>query len=308
MLITGARGFCARHLAARLRGAGHVVGGVGVTSAQRVPDWLDEYTDADVSDGPQVREAVRSFRPDRVFHLAGLTRGADADIFRVNVDGTVHLLDAVRAEAPDARVLLVGSAAEYGFVDPADLPVTEAHPCRPVGAYAQSKHEAVCAGLEMANRSRLKIVVARPFNIVGAGVSEDLVVGALVARIKRAIVPGGDGVVRVGRLDSGRDFVAVEDVVDAYARMAEGGGWGEVFNICSGEARSIREVAERLCGMADTPVRLEVDPALVRTSEVSVIFGSGAKARKRFGFAPRVPLEESLAAAWQGSFGTRCVS
>ena len=271
-----------------------------VASPQRVPDWLDECADADVTDGHQVREAVRRFRPDRVFHLAGLARGADADIVRVNRDGTVHLLDAVRAEAPDARVLLVGSAAEYGLVDPADLPVTEAHPCRPVGAYARSKHEAVCAGLEMASRSGVQIVVARPFNIVGAGLSEDLVVGALVARIKRAIGPGGDGVVRVGQLDSGRDFVAVEDVVDAYARMVEGGGWGEVFNICSGEARSIRDVAERLCGMADTQVRLEVDAALVRTSEVSVIFGSGAKARERFGIAPSVPLEVSLASAWRG--------
>jgi nucleoside-diphosphate-sugar epimerase len=299
-LVTGARGFCARHLAERLRGAGYVVAGVDVASARGVPDWLDEYTDADVSHGPQIREAVRRFRPDRVFHLAALAHGLDAEIFRVNIDGTAYLLDAVSAEAPDAPVLLVGSAAEYGLVDPADLPVTEAHPCRPVGAYACSKHEAVRAGLEMAGRSGLKVVVARPFNIVGAGVSEDLVLGALVARIKRAIASGGDAVVRVGRLDSCRDFVAVEDVCEAYVRMVDGHGWGEIFNICSGQARSIQEVADRLCLMAERPVRLDVDPALVRTSEVSVIFGSGAKARERFGFVSRVPLEASLASAWRG--------
>jgi GDP-4-dehydro-6-deoxy-D-mannose reductase len=299
-LITGARGFCARHLAGRLRGAGHLVMGVDLPTTEPVPDWLDQYTDADVTNMSQVREAIRSRQPKWVFHLAGRTRGADADVFRVNLDGTQHVLDAVGAEAPDAHVLLVGSAAEYGFVDPAELPVTETHSCRPVGAYAQSKHEAVRVGLEAARRSGLKIVVARPFNIVGAGVSEDLVVGALIARIKRALAPGGDGVVRVGQLDSGRDFVAVEDVVDAYLRMIEGGGWGEIFNVCSGEPRSIRDVAERLCAMADTPVRLAVDPALVRTGEISVIYGSGAKARERFGIRPRLTLQASLASAWRG--------
>jgi GDP-4-dehydro-6-deoxy-D-mannose reductase len=277
-----------------------VICGLDLGPTRTAPGWLDEYAEADVTVASQVKDAVRRLRPDLVFHLAAVARGSEDHLFRVNVEGTRHVLEAVADEAPSARVLLVGSAAEYGPVEPADLPVTEEHTCRPVGAYAQSKHEAVLAGLDAARRTGAQIVVARPFNIVGAGISEGLVVGDLVARIKRAVAAGGDGVVKIGNLESRRDFVAVEDVAEAYVRMMDGRGWGDVFNICSGEARTVREVAEWLCGMAGRPVRLEVDPALVRATEVRMIFGSGAKARERFGFTPAVPLAESLAAALRG--------
>jgi nucleoside-diphosphate-sugar epimerase len=241
---------------------------------------------------------VRIFRPDRVFHLAALSRGDETNLRRVNLDGTVHLLNAVEALAPHARVLLVGSAAEYGTLGPSDLPVTELHPCRPVSAYARSKHDAVRAGLERAALGA-HIVVARPFNIIGAGVPEELVVGALIGRMREALAGPGEAVVRVGNLDARRDFVDVQDVVDSYVTMIDGDSWGEVFNICSNKSWSIRDVAERLCRLAERPIRLEVDPALFRAQEVPAIFGSGAKALERFGFAPRVSLDESLAAAWR---------
>ena len=300
-LLTGARGFCARHLAARLHACGHTVAGIDLGSEG--PRWVDEYAEADMTRSSDVTGAVRRFHPDAIFHLAGLSRGAEADIFRVNVDGTLHLLDAVVSEVPDARVLLVGSAAEYGPVHDSELPVVETHDCRPVSPYGASKHQAVLAGLEMASRG-FKVVVARPFNIIGSGMSDELVVGALVSRIRAAA--GSAGTVRIGNLDAARDFVAVEDVAGAYIRMIDGGFWGEVFNICSGVAHTIREIAERLCGMAAFPVTLQVDPALVRPGDVPVMVGSAAKAETAFGFQPRVTLDESLLAAWTG--GGECAS
>jgi GDP-4-dehydro-6-deoxy-D-mannose reductase len=108
----------------------------------------------------------------------------------------------------------------------------------------------------------------------------------------------GDPVVRIGNLDTQRDFVAVEDAVEAYLRLIRCDCWGEVFNVCSGQPRSIRSLVEQLLGFSKRPVRLLVDPALVRPADVPVAYGSWEKAHRAAGFAPATRLEDALRSAW----------
>ena len=298
-LITGARGFCGRHLATRLKTLGHTVIGVDVADGP-APTWCDAVARADVADLDAVRVLLRQFGPTTIFHLAGAAKGDAETLHHVNVLGTRTLLEAVRHEVPDARVLLAGSAAEYGNVSEADLPVVESYACQPASPYGITKHAATLDALRLSSQWGLKVVVARPFNIVGAGVPGDLVVGALVARIRRADGSKDDRTVPVGNLTARRDFIAVDDVVTAYIAMAGGDAWGQVFNVCSGEARAIREVADKLCAFAHKPVHLRVDAALMRPEEVPVMVGSGAKARDWLGFAPTCSFDEALLAAWRG--------
>ncbi|MGH7259196.1 MAG: NAD-dependent epimerase/dehydratase family protein [Nitrospiraceae bacterium] len=298
-LITGVGGFCARHVVARLEEEGGFrVVGTGLRAQPPAGIRLDDYLPADVCERGALAAIVRKTKPDWVLHLAGLREGTDADVQRVNVAGSGNLLEALRQDAPQARVLLIGTAAEYGFVDEADLPVTEQHPCQPAGAYATSKHEAVRAGLELARRDRLKVVVARPFNVIGPGLPPSLVLGAVLSQAARAAQAAADPVVRVGNLDAQRDFVAVGDVADAYVRMLRGDYWGEVFNLCSGRPYEVRAAVELLLARVGRPVRLQVDPARVRRSEVRVSYGSYDKARRAFGFAPATSVEESIRAMW----------
>ncbi len=299
-LITGVGGFCARHVAARLdQEGGCRVVGTGLRAQPPAGIRLDDYLQADVCERGALAAIVRKTKPDWVVHLAGLREGTDADVQRVNVEGSGNLLEALRQDAPEARVLLIGTAAEYGFVDEADLPVTEQHPCRPVGVYAMSKHEAVRAGLELARRDRLKVVVARPFNVIGPGLPPSLVLGAVLNQAVRAARAAADPVVlRVGNLDAQRDFVAVGDVADAYVRMLRSDHWGEVFNLCSGRPYAVRAAVELLLARAGRPIRMEVDPARVRRSEVRVNYGSYEKARRAFGFTPVTSVEESIRAMW----------
>jgi len=298
-LITGVGGFCARHVAARLeQEGGFRVVGTGLRAQPPAGIRLDDYFPADVCGRSALAAIVRKTKPDWVIHLAGLREGTDAEVQRVNVEGSENLLGALRQDAPQARVLLIGTAAEYGFVDEADLPVTEPHPCRPVGAYATSKHEAVLAGLESARCGRQKVVVARPFNVIGPGLPPSLVLGAVVSQAARAARASADPVVRVGNLDAQRDFVAVGDVADAYVRMLRGDHWGDVFNLCSGRPYAVRAAVELLLARAGRPIRLQVDPARVRRSEVRVSYGSYDKARRAFGFAPVTSVEESIRAMW----------
>jgi len=296
-LITGAAGFCARHLVERLRRvAGMRI--VGFDRQSTVPSGIpvDEYVGGDIRDARQVASVVQAARPDCVFHLAGLLTGSAEDVYGVNLSGGLRLLEAVHSRAPDAGVVIVGSAAEYGPVT--DLPVREDHSCRPESPYALSKYALTLAALDYALRGRLKVIVVRPFNVIGRGIPSSLLVGALLERAKRALETPGTCAVPVGNVDTTRDFLAVEDAVDAYVRLLDCERWGEVFNVCSGQPRSVRSVAERLLSFSDRPLHLEADPFLKRPLDVPAIYGSSEKIERVIGFHPSIDMDVALRAAW----------
>jgi GDP-4-dehydro-6-deoxy-D-mannose reductase len=305
-LITGASGFCAKHLAALLRMEGAVrIAGSDITDHSPKNTAIDDYYRADVSDLDQMAGLVRMFQPEMLFHLAGTALGSSAsaqqvsprNTFLVNTMGAVNVLEAVRMHAPNCRVLLVGSAAEYGNVPQPELPASEDRVCRPVGTYGVSKLAATLAGKEYAQKFGMKVVMARPFNIIGPGMPGDLVVGALASRAKVALANSADAVVKAGDLSPERDFVAVEDVVRAYVRLLEGNHWGEVFNICSGQPHSIQHVAEVLFSHSPRRITLQTDKSLAQSS-VQSMYGSFEKAHRAIAFTPNVSLESSLAAVW----------
>jgi GDP-4-dehydro-6-deoxy-D-mannose reductase len=306
-LITGVSGFCGRHLANRL----HDKPGISVVGAdiheaapQNLPH-LSEYFSADLSVSKKADELISRVRPDWVFHLAGLSQGSPEDLYRVNLLAGIELLHACRSHAADARILMVGSAAEYGRVPDHTMPVKEEFVCSPRGDYALSKYALTLASLDYAHHRGIKVVVARPFNILGSGIPPSLVVGAILQRAKIALEQTDKPVIRVGNLDTKRDFVDVEDVVEAYITMLQQDHWGEIFNICSGVPHSIQSVAEELLSFAPSPVRLQIDSELLRPSDVPVMYGAWEKAHKAFGFVPRKSLHESLREAWESTSGAR---
>lgn len=299
-LVTGFAGFCGAHLISRLRLETAIeIAGLDRQVSTPSSGAIDQYFQADLADSTAVSHAIGTFRPDWVFHLAGLSGSLapPPDLYRANITGTINLLQAIRTSAPAARVLLVGSAAEYGCVEPSALPVTETTVCRPSGAYGISKYAATLIGMDYGRQFGLNVVVARPSNIIGAGVPASLVVGAMLSRAKLALASAVP-VMKVGDFDSQRDFIAVVDVVDAYVRLLSSNIRGEIFNICSGHAHSIRTVAEILVGNSRVPIRLEFDPDLVPPSPVRCLYGSYEKAECAIGFKPVTSLEQALRAAW----------
>ena len=308
-LITGVSGFCGKHLAALLQAEGNVrIAGSDIT--ERLPEdvAVDEYYRADVSDLDEISGVIRAFRPDMLFHLAGVSGGSSSaahqasprTAFQVNTMGAVNVLESVRLHMPDCRVLLVGSAAEYGCVPQAELPVSEERSCRPLGTYGASKFAATLAGQEYAHKFGLKVVMARPFNIIGPGMPRELVLGALTHRAKEALASSKDVIVKAGDLSAERDFVAVEDVVCAYVRLLQGNYWGEVFNICSGQPHSIRHAAEILFSHSPRRITLQTDTSLAGSS-VHSMCGSFEKAKRAIDYTPSVSLESSLAAVWSAA-------
>jgi len=282
-------------------------GFVGGWLRAHLEDQGDEVvlTDAevDVTDGEALRAALVPVAPDVIYHLAALSHVGrswvdPARTFQVNAVGTLQVLEAASHCAAPPAVVVVSSAEVYGQAA-GDEPVTEQAALRPVTPYAVSKVAAEYLALQAWLGRGLRAVRARPFNHVGPGQSPDFVVSALARRIARAERSGG-GEVRVGNLDASRDFTDVRDVVRAYRLLAEHAlssraFAGEVYNVATGTAVTIAEVARRLTALAKVPVELVRDPALFRPVEVPVFVGDAVLLRSLTGWAPRIGFDETLA-------------
>ena len=280
-LVTGADGFVGVHLVAHLRDQGDEV----VESA------------TDITDREALIAAVAEAQPEVVYHLAaqadvGGSWSKPIETLRVNVEGTVNLLDAARL-AGARRVLAVTSADIYGIVDEADLPLDESTPIRPVSPYAASKAAADLMCVQAGLGHGLDVVRARSFNHLGPGQSDRFVASAIASRIvdnERA----GRRELAVGNLEARRDFTDVRDVVRAYRALVVQGRAGEAYHVCSGVDRSVGELVDALVAMAQTGMEVVVDPDLFRPADLAVLRGDNAKLHDETGWKPEIPLEATL--------------
>lgn len=298
-LITGAAGFIAGHLAPVLeaRNAGPVVGADLRPVAQV---GFDTWVEADLREARAADDLLAGLRPTRVFHLVGLVQGTEEDLRVSNLDTTRHLLRAVQTHAPQASVVLLGSAAEYGRVPPERQPVTEHETGGPTSAYGQVKRQVSALAREAA-AAGLRVVVARPFNVIGPRMPETLVAGALIARLRAALTSRPPGAITIGRTSAIRDFIAVTDVAEGVLAAAERGAPGEAYNLCTGVGHSIAEVLELLRAKAGTAIRVNTDPALLRRDDVDQMVGDSSRAQAVLGWRPAVGFAEALDAAWRAS-------
>jgi len=251
----------------------------------------------DVTDARRVRDVLRAARPDAVYHLAALSHvgeswDAPEIVFRVNAEGTLSVLRA-SADAGVERVLVFGSADEYGVVDADDLPITEDAAVRPVTPYGASKAAADVVALQAFVGDGLGTVRVRAFNHTGPGQSSTMLVPGLAAQIVTA-ERAGTREISVGNLDVVRDITDVRDVVRAYRLLVERGTPGDAYNVCSGRGVSVRDVAEAMLAMSEQPLELVVDPNLVRPVEVPRLVGSPAKLSVATGWETEVLLEQTL--------------
>lgn len=291
-LVTGASGFAGAYLVRYLLGLGYeVVGGVHGSDADLPNDCC--RLDLDVTDQEAVQRAVAETRPDEIYHLAGLTRPATkavAAFYRVNFEGAVNLLEAVSEHAPEAGVLLVGSAYAYGRVD---HPITETELLEPLNHYGVSKASADMLGLSYALEG-LRVVRMRPFNHSGPGQSPDFVLPTLVRQFADIEAGRRESVVNLGNLDSVRDFSDVRDVVRGYNLALREGRPGEAYNLGSGRGVSVRGLFELVSREAGLEVRLNVESSRLRATDIPLLVADARKAREEFGWQTEIPLERTI--------------
>lgn len=282
-LVTGGSGFAGRHL-------------VELLGSATPPPFAPTSAELDLRDAAAVRAAVGVAAPSAVFHLAAFASPAlswerPRDALLTNIDMTLNVLEAVREEAPEATVVLVGSGQIYG--EPAELPVNEETPFAPGNPYGVSKAACDMLGRQYAETHGMRVVRLRPFNHAGPGQSDEYVVSSLARQVAEAEAAGGsECVLRTGAPGARRDFTDVRDVVRAYALASslEGGA----FNVCSGRSTSVAELIETVTGLARTTVRHEIDPARLRAHDPLEMRGSHAALTAATGWRPEIPLEQTV--------------
>jgi nucleoside-diphosphate-sugar epimerase len=299
-LVTGATGFVGRHvldaLKTELRQNDQGISRVVVLGRRRPRDWsADAFVTADLTDAAGLRAAIAAVSPDIVIHTAGQTPPApDEELYRSNFWATIHLLGALQALKRPVRVVLSGSAAELGPVDAAHLPVNESFPCNPTSAYGRSKWLATRAGIS--ERLPLEVMIARVFNPIGPGAPVTQAFGRFACLLSE---PEPDPLeLRVGDLDSSRDFIDARDVARAMIALARRGRAGLVYNVGTGCSRRVGEGLDRLILRSGRKVKVTIDPALESRRGVADSRADIELVTSHTGWQPEIPFEQSLDDLW----------
>lgn len=290
ILITGAGGFVGGYLFSFLQHEGDDVWGTaheGPVEGSSAARTLH----LDVRDAEAVRRVVRQVRPDEIYHLAGLAHparhGAEA-LMETNVLGCLNVL--LSARDVGAAVLAVSSGYAYG---PVVAPVREDVPLRPIEPYGASK-----AAMEMVASSEAaaggSVVVVRPFNHSGPGQPPTYLLPTLVRQVVEIERDLRNPVLELGNLDSARDFTDVRDVVRAYPLLLRGSPMGEVYNVSSGRAITVRELARKVVDAASVPVRIVSRSERRRSTDIPLLVGDPSKARETVGWTATTPLDGTL--------------
>jgi GDP-4-dehydro-6-deoxy-D-mannose reductase len=295
-LITGASGFAGGYLARACAAAGEEV--VGVSRSGSIPQGAGDGLAVDVRDGTAVARVVRDVKPDVIYHLAALSSVGESwedptRTMQENVASSVAMLEAMRVEAPSARMVWVSSCQVYGM--PLELPVDEEAPQLPENPYAVSKSAGDMLAGVYRDAYGLDIIRARPFNHTGPGQQPMFIVSSLARQAAEARLSGARSMrVATGNPQTRRDFTDVRDVVRAYRLLAERAEPG-IYNVSSGTSVSAAEHVQ-LLGELLAPIAVEhvVDPSRVRAHEVMDLRGANDKIAAAVGWRPEIALRQTM--------------
>ncbi|WP_275546418.1 MULTISPECIES: GDP-mannose 4,6-dehydratase [unclassified Pseudomonas] len=287
LLVTGLSGFVGRHLEARLKVP--TAGGWRLMAAQphdlTAAETLDEWLADDC--------------PDAVIHLAGQTFVPEAfrdpaRTLQINTLGTLNLLQALKRKGFSGTFLYVSSGDVYGHVDESQMPISELLAPRPRNPYAVSKVSAELLCQQWSYAEPWRIMIARPFNHIGAGQSESFVISSMARQLVRVKRGFQSPRLDVGDIDVTRDFLDVRDVIEAYLLLLDRGVSGEIYNVCSGLERKVRDMIGEMARLAGVEVELVQDSARMRRAEQRRVVGSSEKLQRETGWKPGVHITDTL--------------
>ncbi|MEI6669011.1 MAG: GDP-mannose 4,6-dehydratase [Acidobacteriota bacterium] len=299
VLVTGAAGFAGSHLldlliARECRVVALRRPGVGADVQARYPQV--EWREIELLDRVAVRQALAEVSPDTLYHLAGAPHagqswGSSTNTLAINVLATHHVLEGIRLARLHTRVIIPSSAYVYR---PADRALGEDDPLEPANPYAISKIATELAAKRAAMYDGIPVVVARSFNHLGPRQDASFF-GSAVARQVAQIEAGRlDPVIHVGNLDARRDFTDVRDTVRAYLALAERGTPGRVYNVCTGQARVMRELLDGLLAQSRVSVAVQPDPDRFRPNDTPLLLGDPTRINTEVGWTPAISFAQTL--------------
>ena len=278
VLVTGGNGFTGTHLAAQLRKADY-----SVSTLSNIKTGADSHYQCDLRDRPALDDIISRIDPDYVVHLSAISFVAGSDLlsfYDVNVLGTCNLLESIARLDPDRarKVILASSANIYGNTSHGK-PIPESQCPAPVNHYSASK--LAMEHLAQTWAERLPIVITRPFNYTGPGQTNKFLVPKIVEHcVKR------EPSIKLGNIDVSRDFLGVDDVVNAYMAIIQNPIDCQTYNVCSGTSVSLKQILEWAQEITGHELQVETDPGFVRKNEIMELVGDNNRLVEATGWQP----------------------
>jgi len=305
VLITGMTGMIGTHIAAACKQQGHETFGIARNSAESrlkaLPD--PNLFRCDVTDRDQLASVISKIRPDLIFHFAaqafnGISWECEELTHRTNIWGTLNLLNCAKEFVPHAKILLPCSSTEYGDFNEEDCPLKEEQPLKPITPYGVSKRTVEALGYQYFANYKIKIYLPRLFIHVGTGHPPTTAIQSFARQLALVSRNLQEPVLRVGNLDTARDFIDVRDGVAAMMLLLDKGQPGVPVNICNNELVSIQWVLDTLIKISGLSVDVVVDPHLFRPSDEKILLGDNSRIRQ-LGWKRQYSIEATLRAIYE---------
>lgn len=289
-LITGISGFVGRHVAQAFSQQGYEVSGFDVTAA-----YLERRVfQGDLLQRGEIEYALKQVRPDVVIHLAGVIKSDQPKLlYEANALATLSLFESLASLNQRPVVVAASSSAVYGAGN-GHTAIDETCKPQPLTHYAASKLAQEMIALRYFHALRMPVIIARMFNIIGPGQPQSLALSSFARQIAQAERLKKNHIT-TGDLSAYRDFLDVRDAARAFLMLAENGAAGEVYNVCSARAVTVRLCLDELLSMSARKIRVQRDKRRVQSHDVSIQVGSARKIKAAVGWRPQISLKDSLA-------------
>lgn len=296
ILITGSNGFVGGYLIKELVKKNHQIFAGVLEKTNEIE--VEQFT-LDITKPEQIKEALQHYNPNIIFHLAAQSNVANSwenptATFKVNVIGTMNLVEAVWKYAPQIKLINIGSSEEYGLTAKSEVELSEYMDCKPQNPYAISKYTNAMNIAQLAKKHVLNYIHVRPFNHIGPGQSKGFVVSDFASQIAEIEKYDLEPIINVGNLDVYRDFLDVRDVVSAYVLLAESNVENGVYNISSGTPTRIRDILNELLSYSTSNIKVKIDNEKYRPAEVSSFSGNNTKLKNAVNWKSKHTLKSTL--------------
>lgn len=297
-LIIGGAGFVGGYLIEELSANGFEVHAT-CRETENIAEKCTVHT-LDITDISRIADIFEEVRPDVIYHLVAQSSVAVSWskpqlTAEVNVIGSINVLETLRkCSNPSARLIMIGSGEEYGYIRPGACPLSETEQLRPGNVYAVTKACQEMMGEVYARAYGLNIVMVRAFNHSGAKQSSTFVISDFCKQISEIESGKKAPEICVGNLSAMRDFTDVRDIVRAYRLLADKGVNGKVYNIGRGKAVSIQYILDTALGFAETDIQVKTDPKRMRASDIPIIEPDVSEIYADTGWKAEISVEQTI--------------
>ena len=301
--ITGIAGFAGVHLVNELLDNGYQIS--GSVYKDDPPEHINYLKDKvhliklDILKPERCDQIIKGENPEYIFHLAAFSSVGRSFLhekltYQVNFEGTLNVLQAALKLKKLKKLIYISSSENYGRFTPKNKTLTEDDPLNPVSPYAISKVAAEHLCRLYFDQHKFPVSIACSFNHTGPGQNEDCVVPSFCKKIAMIEKGKAKPVIKIGNPKIKRDISDVRDIVRGYRLLAEKGNSGRVYQLCSGQAVSIATLLNKLTGLSDKKIKIELDDKFNRTNDIPIVRGSNTRAKRELGYKNNFKLVKTL--------------